>query len=258
MPRDFINIDYHIEFETPFHFGTGLRRELLDRSVCRDANNYLYIPGSTLKGVFRERCEQIACLVGLRAVSPHDDQEAIVGFRDNNIDIIDRIFGSRYTPGELYFDNAAMVEADKEFFHLGSDKTSKRYIHLQTEARTQTSISRLLGTVREQALFQSEFGIRTLCFEGQIYGYLERFDIDENEESYSLMLLVLIVTGICVNDRIGANKSTGMGKYICQIQKLKVNGEKIEVADLLKHLSVMKDYQFVQEYYSQMVEENTK
>ena len=67
MPQDFINIDYQIEFETPFHFGTGLHRNLLDRSVCRDANDYLYIPGSTLKGVFRERCEQIARLVGLRA-----------------------------------------------------------------------------------------------------------------------------------------------------------------------------------------------
>ena len=241
MRRDFISIDYHIEFETPFHFGTGLRRDLLDRSVCRDADDYLYIPGSTLKGVLRNRCEQLARLVKLRAGNPHDNREAISGFCDN-IDIVDRIFGSRYKPGELYFDNATMVETDRKFFD--SAQTSKRYLHLQTEARAQTSISRLLGTVREQALFQSEFGIRTLCFEGRIYGYLEGFCIDTNEWSYSLLLLV---AGICANDRIGANKSTGMGKYACQIRELKIDDATIEVADLVATLRELEYYELAQE-----------
>ena len=243
MPRDFINIDYHIQFETPFHFGTGLRRNLLDRSVSRDGDNYLYIPGSTLKGVLRERCEQIARLSDLRAVSPHDEQKAIAGFRDN-IDIVERIFGSRYKPGELYFDNATMVKEHQAFFDSDSSQKSEGYIHLQTEERTQTSISRVLGTVREQALFQSEFGIRTLCFEGRIYGYLEGFHIDEKEWSYSLLLLV---AGICANDQIGANKSTGMGKYDCDIRKIKVNGETIKVAKLLECLSELEYYAVIRE-----------
>ena len=239
MQRDFISIDYHIKFETPFHFGTGLRRNLLDRTVSRDANGYLYIPGSTLKGVLRERCEQIARLVGLRAVSPHDGQKAIAGF-SNNIDIVDRIFGSRYKPGELYFDNATMVEEDQDFF----DTTKKKYLHLQTEERTQTSISRVLGTVREQALFQSEFGIKELCFEGRIYGYLEGFHIENNIWSYSLLLLV---AGICANDRIGGNKSTGMGRYNCDIRKIKVNDKRIQVANLLASLCELEYYEIVQE-----------
>lgn len=253
MQRDFINIDYHITFETPFHFGTGLRRNLLDRSVSRDANGYLYIPGSTLKGVLRERCEQIARLAGLRAVSPHDGQKAIASFR-NNIDIVDRIFGSRYKPSELYFDNATMIKGHQDFFD--SVQISQKYLHLQTEERTQTSISRVLGTVREQALFQSEFGIKTLCFEGQIYGYLEGFHLDGNAGTYSLLLLV---AGFCANNRIGANKSTGMGKYDCDIREFKVNDETMEVSDLLA--SLVEDelilhqlilYQDVQdEYYKQ-------
>lgn len=243
MRRDFITIDYYIRFETPFHFGTGLRRNLLDRSVSRDANDHLYIPGSTLKGVLRERCEQIARLVGLHAVSPHDEQEAIAGFRDNT-DIVDRIFGSRYKPGKLYFDNATMVKDNRDFFYSDSSQKSKRYIHLQTEERTQTSISRVLGTVREQALFQSEFGIKTLCFEGRVYGYLEGFHIDENEWSYSLLLLV---AGIRANDRIGANKSTGMGKYDCDIREIKVNDATIKVADLLASLGELEYYEMAQE-----------
>ena len=246
MQRDFISIDYLIEFETPFHFGTGLSRGLLDRSVCRDSDDYLYIPGSTLKGVFRERCEQIARLVGLRAVSPHDEQEAMAGFRDD-IDIIDRIFGSRHKPGEIYFDNATMVVEDQKFFDFdsSSNESSKRYIHLQTESRTQTSISRLLGTAREQALFRSEFGIKTLRFEGQIFGYLEGFRVGRNEWSYSLMLLV---AGILSNDRLGANRSIGMGKYTCQIQKEKVsvNNTPIKIANLLATLSRLRCYPEIQ------------
>ncbi len=243
MHQDLIYIDYQIQFDTPFHFGTGLCRDLLDRSVCRDANGYLYIPGSTLKGVTRERCEQIAHLFNISVVSPHDEKALIANFK-NSTDIIERIFGSRYKPGELYFDNATMIKTDKEFFESDLGQIPKRYIHLQTESRTQTSISRLLGTVKEQALFQSEFGIKSLCFEGQIYGHLEGFRIDENEWSYALLLLV---AGICANDRIGANKSTGMGKYDCEIQNLSVNKTRIEITDVLETLNKLECYHSIQE-----------
>lgn len=245
MQRDFVAIDYQIEFETPFHFGTGLRRSLLDRSVCRDADGYLYVPGSTLKGVLRERCEQIARLFNLCAVSPHDAPGSLAGFR-KDVDIVDRVFGSRCRPGELYFDNATMVEDDRKFFD--GLQTSKRYIHLQTEERMQTSVSRLLGTAREQALFQSEFGVRTLRFKGRIYGFLEGFHVDSKKWSYSLLLLV---AGICAGDRIGANKSTGMGKYDCKIndQKIEINYQKIDVADLLQSLPDLEYYKMAQEEY---------
>lgn len=243
MHRDFIHIDYRIQFDTPFHLGTGLRRGLLDRSVCRDANDYLYIPGSTLKGVLREKCEQLARLFDLHAVSPHNDYTAMVAYFSDDTDIVDRIFGSRYKQGELYFDNATLIAEDQKLFD--SQQTSKRYIHLQTETRTQTSISRVLGTVREEALFQSEFGIKTLCFEGEIYGHLKGFHIDDEDRwSYSLLLLV---AGICANDLIGANKSTGMGRYGCQILALKVNDVSIEVANLLASLPALEYYQAVQE-----------
>jgi CRISPR/Cas system CSM-associated protein Csm3 (group 7 of RAMP superfamily) len=227
MPRDFIEIQYQIEFNTPFHFGTGLRRDLIDRSVARDAQGYLYLPGSTMKGVLREKCEQIARLFGLCADSPHDTQKAVAGFCED-IDIVDRIFGSRYKPGGLYFDNVTMFEKDKGFFD--STLTQKKYIRLQTETRTQTNISRILGVAREQALYQSEFGIKSLRFGGRIYGYLEGFHLDDSAWSYSLLLLL---AGIRFCDRIGANKSTGMGEYCCEILKLKVNNVEVQLDDLL-------------------------
>ena len=233
MPRDFVEIQYQIEFNTPFHFGTGLRRDLIDRSVARDAQGYLYLPGSTMKGVLRERCEQIARLFSLRANSPHDEQKAVAGFCDD-IDVVDRIFGSRYKPGELYFDNATMVQEDKDFFDsTQTPKVPKKYLRLQTETRTQTSISRLLDVVRERALYQSEFGIKSLRFGGRIYGYLEGFHLDDSEWSYSLLLLL---AGIRFCDRIGANKSTGMGEYCCEITNLKVNNAEIQMNNLLERI----------------------
>ncbi len=57
---DRIQISYALEFSAPFHCGTGVRRGLIDRSVTRDGGRYLYVPGSTIKGVVRELCEQLA------------------------------------------------------------------------------------------------------------------------------------------------------------------------------------------------------
>ena len=57
---DRLHIDYTLEFQTPFHCGTGTRLGLIDRTVVRDHDQYLYVPGSTVKGVVREKCEQLA------------------------------------------------------------------------------------------------------------------------------------------------------------------------------------------------------
>ena len=243
MPKDFIEIKYQIQFNAPFHFGTGLRRGLVDRSVARNAKEYLYLPGSTMKGVLREKCEQIARLFELRADSPHDTPKAVAGFC-NNIDIVDRIFGSRYKPGELYFDNATMLEEDEGFFD--SIDIPKKFLRLQTETRTQTSISRLLGVALEHALYQSEFGIKSLRFKGSIYGYLEGFYLDDSEWSYSLLLLL---AGILFYDRIGANKSTGMGTHRCEILKLKANNVKVQLDDLLARIDELFLYDIAREEF---------
>src|SRR5581483_4906004 len=53
MKLDRISITYDMTFETPFHCGTGLRAGLIDRTIVRDHDGYLYVPGSTIKGVVR-------------------------------------------------------------------------------------------------------------------------------------------------------------------------------------------------------------
>ncbi len=61
MQTDRLWIAYDLTFATPFHFGTGIRKGLVDRTLIRDDDDLLYVPGSTLKGVLRERCEQLTC-----------------------------------------------------------------------------------------------------------------------------------------------------------------------------------------------------
>lgn len=247
MQREFIEIEYEINFDSPFHFGTGLPNGLIDRGVARDAEGYLYIPGSTIKGVLRERCEQIAELFDLDDVSsPHDELAALANF--NKVSIVDRIFGNRFSPGEVYFDNATMSDKWQDFFRPGKESQNdddqdnnqdedkhddSKLMHLQTEARTQTSISRILGTVREGALFQSEFGVKELTFEGSIYGQLSGIPLAYGDGLYSTVLLIM---ALCSCKRVGANKSTGMGKCSIKVTSLKINDKEKQTEDFLKYL----------------------
>jgi len=238
MKKIFIEIKYKISFDTPFHFGTGLPNGLIDRGVARDGNGYLYIPGSTIKGVLREKCEQLAKLLKLEDISsPHDEKSAWNGF--NELSIVERIFGNRFYPGEIYFENAVMSDEWKSFFKDDDCKNNQRKkykefsklksMRLQTETRTQTSVSRILGNIRQKALFQSEFGIKDLTFEGSIYGYLTGIPLAFGEGLYSTLLLIMALQSCC---RLGANSSTGMGKCSLEITSLKIDSEDKNVETL--------------------------
>src|SRR5947208_10317500 len=110
MPNDRLKIEYDLTFTTPFHCGTGIREGVIDRTVVRDGEGYLYVPGSTIKGVLRERCEQLARLYSRekkRLSSPHDESAALAELGRQSSTLITRIFGSHVVPGRLYFDDAS-------------------------------------------------------------------------------------------------------------------------------------------------------
>src|SRR5260370_25967538 len=138
MPNDRLKIEYDLTFATPFHCGTGIREGLIDRTVVRDSEGYLYVPGSTFKGVLRERCEQLARLYeeldeNMRDLiaSPHDEAVALQGL-GQTITMITRIFGSHNHPGHLFFDDARQIEEVQ--YQDGSDDADieSRYLDLQT------------------------------------------------------------------------------------------------------------------------------
>lgn len=62
-----INLQYQIEFHTDWHCGSGLSAGAdVDSLVVKDENQLPFVPGKTIKGLFREAVECIAALRGLQ------------------------------------------------------------------------------------------------------------------------------------------------------------------------------------------------
>ncbi len=215
IQRDRICLTYQLKFESAFHCGTGFAKGLTDRAVHRDKDDYLYVPGSTIKGVLRESCEQAARMLGIAVRDPHDEKAATDAFFGEP-DIVERIFGSRYQESSIFFDNAKLSPDLKQFF-------DEKYRFMQTENRTQTRLSRKTGTVMDGALYTSEFGISQLRFDGEIHGWLEGTSNELPEDLPGSYPLYLLIAGMSLTCRIGANRSTGMGRCRFDVQKLQVN-----------------------------------
>lgn len=249
---DRIQLKYRLTFTTPFHCGAGLSSGIIDRTVVRDADGYLYVPGSTFKGVVRAHCEQLARLYTFgndsemrqRIASPHDEKQALVTMR-GPVTMIARIFGSRNRPGLLSFDDARQLEQEKQgdagkqwIYGRGRDRVEQTVLHMQMRLDRQTR------TALGDAFYASEFGLKDLRFYGSICGWLNCTAIEgiEGEPSYSLLLLL---AGLHMLDQVGGNKSTGKGQCVCEITDLSIN--KVEFSNAtwrswLEHLDMLMFY----------------
>jgi len=253
---DRIQIDYILRFATLFHFGTGIRDVLVDRTVVRDSEGYLYVPGSTFKGVLRERCEQLSRFYAseqekARIESPHKPEAALLWLGEVKPPLPIRIFGAHTHPGGLFFDDARQADEEKAAYEGGEGN----YKSLQVQTYTQVRIDRPTHTAVPGALYTSEFGNRDVNFSGMIQGLLECIPVDlsgyadvlpvkdqRNAPTYSLLLLLV---GLRMLDRLGGNKSTGKGMCTCEIIRASINNETIEAQQWeswLAHLDVLARY----------------
>lgn len=226
---DRIGINYTLSFKTPFHCGTGIREGLVDRTVVKDGGGYLYIPGSTFKGMVRERCEQLARLFEnldddmlQRIADPHETKLALLNGFSRVTTMVTRIFGSHIQPGHLFFDDARQSEKDLEEYNGDGEKG--RYKNLQLDRYTQVRINRLTRTAVPGALYTSEFGLKDMQFGGTITGWLQCTPIDEQPDSPTYSLLLLLA-GLGMIDRLGGNKSTGKGQCRCEITQVSISGK---------------------------------
>jgi len=263
---DRIQIDYRLTFATPFHCGTGTRIGLIDRTVVRDSEDYLYVPGSTIKGVAREHCEQLARLyedldermhdlIG----SPHDKENALHSFGDT-ITMVTRIFGSSIQPGTLFFDDARQDDEQKKQYDSDDPYDGeKRYQNMQVDTYTQVRLDRPTRTAVQGALYTSEFGVRDILLEGRILGGLACTTVDTDDPDHAFFAtftdanrptysLLLLLAGLSMLERLGGNKSTGKGQCRCDITSVHVNGTKEEHWQRwLEHLDVLGYYALSQE-----------
>lgn len=266
---DRIHIEYNLKFATPFHCGTGIREGLVDRTVVRDSGGYLYVPGSTSKGVLRERCEQLARFyeqdewAKQRVQSPHNAEAALQGLGNTKPTMVTRIFGSQNLPGRLFFDDARQSEDDIRQYDSGDGEESDgkgQYKGLQVYLQTQVRLDRPTRTAVQGALYTSEFGVNDIVFKGVIQGWLECIPIDpgtftrsDNRQSpeytptYSLLLLL---AGLRMLERLGGNKSTGKGHCECTITRVTLNGDECEEnvwSSWLQQLDVLAYYNISEE-----------
>jgi CRISPR/Cas system CSM-associated protein Csm3 (group 7 of RAMP superfamily) len=250
---DRIQLLYDLTFRTPFHCGTGLRSGLIDRTIVRDAEGYLYVPGSTIKGALRMHCEGLSRLYEQadedmrdRIDSPHNMKNALWDI-GNRTTMITRIFGSHHHPGRLFFDDAYQTDQDKRQYDSREKDGKGKYQSLQTDLYTQVRLDRPTRTAVPGALYTSEFGIKGFTFKGSIIGWLECLPIEalDDRPTYSLLLLL---AGLHVLDRLGGNRSTGKGQCGCEITQLLINGESYTDAQWkpwLDHLEALSYYAMI-------------
>jgi CRISPR/Cas system CSM-associated protein Csm3 (group 7 of RAMP superfamily) len=248
MKFDRILITYYLTFNTPFHCGTGLRSALIDRTVVRDHNDYLYVPGSTIKGVVREHCERLERMyserdnIGDLIGSPHDARNALMAL-GKPVTMVSRIFGSHYNPGNLFFEDARLSDDDKKLF-LGNNGDD-RYKNLQTDLYTQVRLHRPTRTSVTGALYTSEFGVRDTKLEGKVSGWLRCTPIEEVSPQGPTYSLLLLLVGLHMLDRIGGNKSTGKGKCRCEVDTVKIGEQSYTKEDWqfwFDHLDALAQY----------------
>ncbi len=227
MGNDRVQITYDLNFTTLFHFGTGIRAGLIDRTVVRDGEGYLYVPGSTIKGVLREHCEQLARIYKHQLSSPHNEKAALYELGTLPPSLVTRIFGSHVTSGTLYFENAVLEEEDKPRSDHPRPRIREKYREMQVDLYTQVRLNRLTRTSVPGALYTSEFGTNESVFHGSIEGWLNCTSLDglgTPAPSYSLLLLL---AGMRMIDRLGGNKSTGKGACSCDITSIRLKGQEI-------------------------------
>lgn len=239
-----LQIDYELQFDAPFHLGTGIAVGLVDRAVIRDAGGDLYVPASTFKGVLREHCEQLSrfYLPNVEIDSPHDTYATLAQFGKAPT-LISRIFGSPLYPGGLRFNDAKQEPTAHE-----------TYKDIQTSTATQVRIDRVTRTAVDKALYISEFGTRYLAFEGTIKGLLNCTPIEElavttqGKEPYTLTpsySLLVLLAGLLMVERLGGNKSTGKGRCNCSITNILLDKHKCSEEhwqSWIERLDVLQNY----------------
>lgn len=238
-----------------WHVGSGFRTAAVDRLVRRfpGRRGVPFIPGSQIRGVLRNRCEQILLALGGPYSDPHDATTTVeraqapwafqVFYPLEELPaecVIDRLFGTRYDGERIFISNAFPAAVR---FHT-AEKSSRQakpadgeegtVRHWRTSAVTRTSMDRLLGIVAERKLFTTEVVSSTAPYRFSLRAYHrdnELTVIEDIPAEYSLL-----VAGIRMIDALGGDKSTGLGWCTVEIVGARYQGKEIGEESLLKPL----------------------
>ena len=226
-----IDLPITIYMLSPLHIGTGCARGLVDRTVMRDGEGNVYLPGSSLKGRLRDACERLAGRYGLHVChAPRATDMCRIG----SPCLVCRVFGTPGRESGLIIDNGRLSGEWAETVKRGFG---------QTESRTQVQISRARGVAAEGRLFTSEFAAEGLVFETRISGQMDVTLAMDEPGLYCETLLLL--GGVKMVETLGGGNSRGIGA--CRVELPEVftirsgayGTEQINVTDTLTHLEFL-------------------
>jgi CRISPR/Cas system CSM-associated protein Csm3 (group 7 of RAMP superfamily) len=185
------------------------------------------IPGSSLKGKVRSRCEALARSFGLRL--------CVKGDRvcKRNPCIVCRLFGSAYTPGRLRFADALLTEPWRLLARPepGKEAEATRDPFVLSAVRTGNKLERATRTVEQDFLFSLEYTADRLQFAGSIHGHLD----DRTFAGEALVLPAeawLLIVGLQLVDKLGGGRSRGSGRCRITVSHLSINGGENLVGNL--------------------------
>ncbi|MDZ7360750.1 MAG: RAMP superfamily CRISPR-associated protein [candidate division KSB1 bacterium] len=237
MPLLPIEIRFTVALNRSFAIGTGFRRGLVHRTIERDADGYIYIPASTLKGKAREAAGKIAQQMNLEVCQSVRPDSLCSSHKGMSTCLVCRTFGS---PGRmlenglvgLYWRDAHLAERYRQVF--------KSDLNAQMTSRTQVQLSRSRGVAAEDHLFTSEVALEGLVFDGSVHGRLDATPLSsDSTESYELLLLILALKMVA---HLGGGKSRGSGSCIIELEQVKANHALIEWKALLKKIDQLGNF----------------
>ena len=204
-----IPIEITIKFKTSFLIGSGfgLAGEL-DNTAMKDGNQIVFIPGTSIKGVIRDACVNIAKIRRWNCYDRVIDE--INDIADQNKDIMDpknhsyitQIFGSPLIPSLFDFGSVYLNPADD---HL-ADLIRKTVIWSEGHNK----INPETRTVLKGHFYAHEVSMSTEGGE-MVDGYSFKCNITPLQNSIDDKLISLLFCGIRLADRLGAKKSRGKG-----------------------------------------------
>lgn len=218
MPWVYLDLPLEITVEGPLHIGTGYARGWIQRTVTRDAQSNVYIPGSSLKGKTRNACEDLArcCDLPVCGLPRVGEMPATANHQPERC-LVCRVFGA---PGGNVPDGRGLFWYDAHLTEEWRTMTTVRdhpnaWPIGQTMARTQVQLSRARGIAAEDRLYTGEFTTRGLEFSGRVSGWLKATPCSASTDA-SYYEVSLLLAGLRLVEMLGGARSRGAGR--CQIQ----------------------------------------
>lgn len=223
-----VDLIYHIDLHTGIHIGSGLGfAKMVDETICRagsakgDGAKLPYVPGSSVKGKVKSRCESLANRLNIRVCKDRKCKQ--------NLCVICRLFGSPFTPGGLRFSDAILV---KDWENIADHRIQDPFE--LSIIRTGNKLERATRTTEQDFLFSYEQTADGLRFEGAITGEVNILPQDAKLYSQLSMEIWLLIVGLQLVDKIGGGRSHGLGR--CSINVDKINGNDLQQNQILNLL----------------------